>query len=153
MLVYRLENHEGAGCYSCGMGHKCSRQRLEDNDPTLKDLHPSPQYDPKLQKFWGGFHLKLSEMTKWPNGDRNLWLCAFASLEQLEAWFPVAGLEKMIRLNQHFQDTMQLVVYKVPHHKVRKGETQVVFHRSFANPVGHMSLQDLVDKLVTRAIT
>lgn len=147
MLIYRLENEDGEGCYGRGFGFKCARQGLEDNDPSLKDLHPSPDSDPKLQSFWGGFHLTLKEMRKWPEGDRRSWHCAFESLEQLEAWFPVEGLARMMFLANKHRDSMALVVYKVPHHKVRKGETQVVYHKDHAVQVERISLEDLITRI------
>jgi hypothetical protein len=147
MLIYRLENEEGEGCYSRGFGTKCSRQALAEDQAVLKEYHPSPEYDPKLQHFWGGFHLTVKEMRKWPSGDRRNWLCAFESLEQLEKWFPAEGIAKMNKLAKHHKDSMSLVIYKVPHHKVRKGEAQVLYHKEHAVMVERISLEDLITQI------
>jgi hypothetical protein len=147
LLIYRLENEEGEGCYARGFGFKCARQSLNDNDPQMKDLHPSPDGDDKLARFWAGFHLTVKEMRRWPDAGRRSWQCAFESLEQLEAWFPLEGLARMKMLAEKHNDSMMLVVLEVPHHKVRKGETQVIYHRDFAKVVERMSLDDLCLKL------
>lgn len=147
MLVYRLENDEGKGCYSRGFGFKCSRQGMADEDEALKEYHPSPDCEPKLQSFWGGFHLTVKEMRKWPSGDRRNWFCAFESLEQLGRWFPAEGIARMKELADSHKDSMTLVVYKVPHHKVRKGDAQVVFNKNYAELVERISLEDLAQKI------
>lgn len=147
MLVYRLENEKGEGCYSRGFGFKCSRQGMADDAEDLKEYHPSPDCEPKLQSFWGGFHLTVKEMRKWPSGDRRNWLCAFESLEQLERWFPAEGIARMHDLASRHKDGMALVVYKVPHHKVRKGEAQVVYHKDHAVEVERISLEDLAIRI------
>ena len=143
MLIYRLENEKGEGVYTRGYGFKCARQMLEGNDPTAKDLHPSPDGDPKLQKFWAGFHLTVKEMREWPYKGRRNWQCAFESYEQLAAWFPYEGIALMMQLASQREDDMALVVYKVPHHKVRKGETQVIYNKEHAEFVKRISLRDL----------
>lgn len=152
MLVYRLENDMAEGCYTLGFGTDCARQTLI-GDNSGDNWHPSPEYDGNLQKFWAGRHLPGYERYRWQIGERKKWFCAFESIEQLEAWFPVEGLIKMQAKAERFKEVMFMSVYKVPHHKVRKGNAQVVFHSDYAELQEQISLQELVDKLVNRAIT
>lgn len=147
MLIYRLENEEGEGCYERGYGFKCCRQTMNDNDASLKDHHPGPEDEPKLARFWAGFHLTVKEMRRWPDHGRRKWRCAFESLEQLEKWFPVDGLRRMQLMSDRSSDNMQLVVYRVPHHKVRKGDAQVVYNADHAEFVECLMLSELISQL------
>lgn len=147
MKIYRLETNTGEGVYGRGFGFKCNREALHGSDLTY--IHPSPEEDRPLGSWWSGDKLRGKNLHNWlykPEG-RAKWHCAFASLEQLERWFPRDGIELMINLcGQHTAD-MALSVYEVPHHKVKKGEFQVMYHKDHAVLVERIELSDLLVKI------
>lgn len=146
MLIYRLENEAGEGCYGRGFGYKCSAEAISD-DPTGLCLHPGPTEEPKLMGWWNGDKLPKSRRHAWQEGERRKWGCAFESLDQLTRWFPLEGLARMMFLANKAQDSMALVIYEVPHHKVKRGDAQCVYHKDHAVFQQRITLNDLCNQI------
>ena len=148
MKIYRLENSKGEGVYGRGYGYKCNREMMHGADHQ-DYIHPSPSEDSLLQNWWNGDKLRGKNLHNWLYKDegRMKWQCAFESLEQLEHWFPRDGLELMQNLNARAKDDMALVVYNLPHHKVKKGEHQAVYHKDHVVLVERIELSDLIERI------
>ena len=149
MLIYRIENNEGKGCYSRGFGHKCTAEAMETGDSGVC-LHPGPNEEPKLKSWWEGEKLSRKKRIAWTNSsnsERHLWACGFESLEQLGRWFPADGLILMANMAERHQDSMAVVVYEVPHHKAKRGGSQVMYRRDHAVKVETIGLKEIAAQI------
>ena len=143
MLIYRIETEAGEGVYSRGFGFKCTAAALADNSIDL--IHPAPCEDPLLKHWWNGTKLSRNKRYDWNLNGHRPWRCAFLNIEQMVTWFPRDGLCLMSNLNRRYgKDEVAITVYEVPHHKVKKGEAQVMFHSEHATLVERIELDDFL---------
>ena len=76
MVVWRIQNHKGIGPYRCDDSFANDEEILAHHNGCKK--HPVPFRDPAIKRF--------------PEDEE---LCAFHSLEQLEAWFTLEEIKTM----------------------------------------------------------
>ena len=147
MLVFRFENREEQGVYARGYGHKCSANGMfyDENGQDAPDcsLHVGPQEDPALKAWWEGERLSKKARYQWM-ADRTSWYCGFSSKEEMMAWFPKEGIEKMIAMRDRLKDTMSLCLYEVKASKVKQGAAQVLFHMPSAQFIERLSLEEVL---------
>lgn len=149
MLIYRIENEEGQGCYSRGFGHKCTAEAMETGDAGICH-HPGPTEEPKLKSWWLGEGLPKKRQWDWKfstDSERHLWNCAFADTKQLLDWFPTTGLILMANMAKRHKDSMAVVIYEVPGHKTKRGDAQIMYRRDHATFVERISLEDFVKRI------
>lgn len=143
MRIYRIETKDGTGVYGRGFGYKCTAAALADN--SIDVIHPSPDEDSLLQAWWCGIKMGQRKQIDWILKGRKPWRCAFQSIEQLVTWFPRDGLCLMSNLNRRAgQDEVAIVIYEIPHHKVKKGEAQVMMHVDHATLIERIELDDFL---------
>lgn len=143
MQIYRIETKNGVGVYGRGFGYQCTAAAIAGN--SVDPIHPAPCEDQLLQAWWGGIKMSSKKQTDWILKGRTAWRCAFLNIEQMVEWFPRDGLCLMSNLNRRIAGgEVSIVIYEVPHHKVKKGEKQVMFHSEHATFVKRIELDDFL---------
>lgn len=127
MIVLRIENEFGAGCYINHGSDKGARAAHNFGGCPMDDqFHPCPDEDFKLSAQWDdivrGSHPHIS-------GVQNRF--GFASVEQFHRWFYTPEARAILS-REHFA----VSVYDVPEQYVAIGGSQVVYDRRFVNLLG-----------------
>ena len=135
MRLFRLENRKDEGVYSRGFAYTLPHA----------NHHVGPEQDPLLKDWWEGKGKSKKGKYEWEFRDRKEWFFAFESIAQVVDWFPREALIALKALADKHQDTMALSVYDVSPRKIKRGESQMLFHMPSAEFVERISLQELID--------
>lgn len=146
MLIFRFENHKDEGIYSRGFGFKISEAAIERGEvpPTV---HVGPELDPLLKDWWEGKGKGKKATYEWIHRDRREWYFGFESMAQVGEWFPRQAIADLKALADRANDSMALSIYEVNGKKVKKGETQILFHMPSARFVERISLEELLNRM------